>query len=112
VERVTVSDVPGLALWIERTAGPPAGWRLSASVRVAARRVLLTGGPVAAALSPAAVLDESAGEWGTEEVFPDRSALIAGVTSASAGLVEALKDEAGDRWPRPAPPRTRPGAAG
>jgi uncharacterized protein (TIGR02996 family) len=109
VERVTVSDVPGLSFGIDRPEVSPAGWRLSAAVRVPARRVPLTGGPIAAALSPAAVLDESAGEWSTEEVFPDRAALVAGVTSASAGLVEALKDEAGDRWPRPFPAGARSG---
>jgi hypothetical protein len=55
------------------------------------------------------VLDEAAGEWATDETFPDRVALVAGATSASAGLVEALKDEVGDRWPRPVPPGTRAG---
>ncbi len=98
LERATVTDVPGLSFGVARA---PAGWVLTARLRLPARRVPLGWGPVPAAVSPAPALREGPGDWRVEEPFPDRPALVAGLSRVSAELAADLRDCAGDRWPPP-----------
>jgi uncharacterized protein (TIGR02996 family) len=102
VERVVVSDVPGLAFLVERLAS---GWRLTGAVRLPRRNVPLTGNAVPTAISPGAVLTHAPADWGADQFFPDRAALVNGIAKESAAIVADLMDAAGDRWPRP--PRRR-----
>jgi uncharacterized protein (TIGR02996 family) len=98
IERVRVSDVPGLAFEIHRL---PDGWRLTGRVRVQRRNVPLTGTVAPAAIVPGAVLVDDATDWSADQFFADRAALVDGITNECAAIVEDLKDAAGDRWPRP-----------
>jgi uncharacterized protein (TIGR02996 family) len=102
IERVRVSDVPGLTFQIERLAE---GWRLTGQVRLPRQNVPLIRHAVPTAISPAAVLTHSAADWAADQFFADRAALVEGVAKESASIVADLMDTAGDRWPRP--PRRR-----
>lgn len=104
VERVAVTDTPGLTFAVERLAE---GWRLEGRLKLRGRRVPLSGSVVPPGMGPVPVLADGPGEWWTDERFPDRAALVAGVTESSRALAADLRQIAGDRWP--APPRRRRG---
>jgi uncharacterized protein (TIGR02996 family) len=99
---VRASDVPGLSFEVERL---DRGWRLTGRVRLPRRNVPLTGHALPSAMAPGAVLAQSPGEWGADQFFADRPALVAGAARECAALVADLMDAAGNRWPRP--PRKR-----
>jgi uncharacterized protein (TIGR02996 family) len=99
--RGAIRDVPGLTFGVHAPDESAATWRLSATLRVPGRRLRLGGGLLAAALSPDAFLAESEATWTAEDEFPDRAALVAAVSSASARLTDDLKEVARDRWPMP-----------
>jgi uncharacterized protein (TIGR02996 family) len=105
VERVTVSDLPGLSFWIDPPDDDSPGWRLTAALTAQPRRPgprgLLAGltrllGPRPPEVPPADPL-----RWSFDVSFPDRPALVAGVAAASARLVDRLKDQAAGWWPAP-----------
>jgi uncharacterized protein (TIGR02996 family) len=98
VERVTVTDAPGLTLAVERLAG---AWRLEARLRLGGRRVPLSRHVVPSAVSNAPILADGPAEWWVEEWFADRAALVEGVVQSSRVLVADLRQIAGDRWPSP-----------
>jgi hypothetical protein len=102
LERVRVSDVPGLSFEVQRLAE---GWRVTGRVRLPRRNVPLTGNAVLTAISPGAVLTHASAEWAADQFFADRSALVVGAAKESAAIMDDLKDAAGERWPRP--PRRR-----
>ncbi len=102
IELVPITDAPGLSFSIEKQA---TGWSLVARLKVPGRRVPLAGSVVPSHMSASPILTEGPEEWQVEELFDNRSALVAGVSSSSAALVTALKNVAGDRWP--SPPRKR-----
>ena len=106
VERVVLTDVPGLDFAVEPPGYPGGGWRLAARLSVPRRNVPVAGPHVApSAVSPLPLLVEERAEWRAEEPFPDRAALVAGVIGASVLLTGDLGEVAGDRWPPP--PRKR-----
>ena len=94
----TILDATGLRF--EIVPDSP-GWRLTARLVVPARRVLLGGGLLPAAVAPLPTLREESGDWHAVERFPDRTALLAGLTRTSMEFVQDLRAVAGDRWPSP-----------
>ncbi|VTT98982.1 unnamed protein product [Gemmataceae bacterium] len=103
VERVTVTDAPGLTFGVERIGRE---WRLEARLKLGGRRVPMSGAsvlPFGMSVSP--VLADGPAEWWVEERFGDRATLVEGVVAASRVLVADLRQIAGDRWP--SPPRKR-----
>ncbi len=98
IERVRVSDVPGLSFRIEHREQ---GWRLTGQVRLPRQNVPLIRHAVPTAIAPSAVLTHSPAEWAADQFFANRAALVEGVAKESAAIVADLMDAAGDRWPRP-----------
>jgi hypothetical protein len=107
LERTAVTDVPGLSFSVEPPDADRPGWRLSAALSLQPRRpqaaprglfarlVAVVAAPLVGAARP-----ESPRRWSAEEVFPDRAALVAAVSPASARLVVRVRSAAGDWWPR------------
>jgi uncharacterized protein (TIGR02996 family) len=105
LDGVMFSDVPGLALWIDRPDEGPGGWRVAVAMTVQefpARRGWLQSffGPERARLPrPAPAVRRTA-----YAILPDRPALVARIRGLSAELVASLRDQAGGQWPAPIPP--------
>lgn len=90
---VDVTDVPGLGFRI----GPASiGWRLTAVLRVPARRFRLTGGPLAAALAPGPVLVEPSQEWTAGSEYATREELVSVTPETARRLADELLEQAGD----------------
>jgi uncharacterized protein (TIGR02996 family) len=110
VEGVMFTDVPGLALWIDRPDEGPGGWRVAVAMTVqefSARRGWLQSffGPERARLPrPAPAVRRTA-----YAVLPDRPALVARIRGLSAELVASLRDQVGGQWPALLPPGERIG---
>jgi uncharacterized protein (TIGR02996 family) len=102
LERVRVSDVPGLSFDMARLV---VGWRLTGRMRLPRRNVPLTGNAIPASISPGAVLTHAPADWAADQLFADRATLVAGIAKESVAIVADLMDAAGDRWP--SPPRRR-----
>lgn len=97
LELVVLSDVPGLSIAIGK---PKSEWQLTARLKVPPQSIPLMGGTIPSTVSPSPYLMETAAAWRVEEPFPSRAELILGVTKTSISLVETLREEAGNRWPR------------
>jgi hypothetical protein len=95
---VRATDVPGLSFLIAPVEG---GWRLTGRLRLPRRRVSLTGTVLPAAVAPSAALVQAPAEWGADQIFPDRDALVTAAAKEAAAIADELRDAAGDRWPRP-----------
>jgi len=102
VERVRISDVPGLTFALATREGT---WILTGTLTLPRRRRSLARGPIPSALAPAVVLVDEGGEWAADQLFAGRSELVGWVAAAAARLVADLSAAAGDRWP--SPPRRR-----
>jgi uncharacterized protein (TIGR02996 family) len=102
LERVTVTDVPGLVFSIDRKTD---GWTLTARLKLPGRKVSVTGRAIRRGDSSGLALTVGAADWRLDRVFPSRTELVAGVASASTALVANMRIVAGDLWPPP--PRKR-----
>jgi uncharacterized protein (TIGR02996 family) len=104
LESIAIVDVPGLTFAIDKRHSE---WRLTARLKAPPQRIPFMGGPIPTSYSPSPFLMETAADWGVEELYPTRAALIAGVTATSVSLVRDLHETAGDRWPGPPHNRKR-----
>ncbi len=102
VECVRVADVPGLTFTIAPASG---GWQMTGRLKLPRRNVPLGGHVLPSAVGPLPVLTDGVADWGADQFFADRAALVEGAARESASIVDDLKDAAGDRWPHP--PRRR-----
>jgi len=102
LERVSITDVPGLSFIIERNN---AGWCLRGRLDVRGRRVPLTTCVVPLGVAPSSFLLDAPANWVVEEQFATRVELVDRIGAVSAQLVDDLRETAGDRWP--SPPRKR-----
>jgi uncharacterized protein (TIGR02996 family) len=96
LERVDITDRPGLSLAIDRSES---NWRLLGRFRVPRRRVPLSGSVIPAAYAPIPFLMEERAEWCTEEMFSSRETMLGSISSASMRLMGDLREAAGHRWP-------------
>ncbi len=98
LESVSITEVPGLSFSI---VPKPGSWILVARLKVPTKRIPLMGGPIPSSVSPSPVLIETNADWGVEEGFPSRAALVSAAAQTSRMLANDLREAAGTRWPRP-----------
>jgi hypothetical protein len=102
VERVTVSDVRGMVLWVTPPETGPGPWLLSASLTVVEYPVRRRGRLLSWLIGPHQTdppQPAGATRWTAEMTFPDRAALVVGAGDRSVRLATELRDQAGYRWP-------------
>jgi len=104
LESIAIVDVPGLTFAIDQHHSE---WRLTARLKAPPQRIPFMSGPIPTSYSPSPFLMETAADWGVEELFPTRAALVTLVTATSVSLVYELRETAGDRWPSPPHNRKR-----
>lgn len=97
LECAFIRDVPGLRFSI---AEQDSNWRLTASIKVAPRRISLMGWPIPTSYSPSPFLMETDGNWRGEEVFASRESLMEAIVESSMAFENDLREELGNRWPR------------
>ncbi len=105
LECVRVTDVPGLSFTFSRSRE---GWQINGQVRLPRQNFQLTGITLPAAIAPSAILTMPSTEWSAEQLFPDRTAMVAAVVGECVSLASELREAAGDQWPRPVAGRRRP----
>lgn len=102
LERVTVSESPGLRFEVSPPFPLRPGWFVAGVLHVPQRRVRLVGGPVLdPGLAPYPMLVDPPEVWTAEAGFPDREGMVAGAAAASLRIADELRELAGDRWPTP-----------
>jgi uncharacterized protein (TIGR02996 family) len=98
LERVTITSVRGLGLWIDPPDDDHPQWRLTAAFTVQPRRQRGLLGQLGGLLVESDLPPVPVGRWTAERPFHDRAGLVRSFRDVAPQLLDEVRGQAGSLW--------------